>query len=70
MSLPFLNISDVGGYIGDFWWINADDEIVDVSPNPWSTLLARRIGSCGFGFPAEIRYQALSHSELEAIFLK
>lgn len=68
MIHQFINISDTAGYIGSFWWINADDEIVDVSPTPWSTLLARRVGSCGFGFPAEIRYSCLSPSELKRIF--
>jgi hypothetical protein len=67
MSLPFLKITDRGGFIGNIWWVNPDDEIVDVSPFPWSTLLARRAGSFGIGFPAEVRYNYLSESELEGI---
>jgi len=63
----FLKIGTEAGWIGSFWWINADDEIEDVSDNPWSTLLARRVGSCGFGLPVRMKYEALSESEMEGI---
>lgn len=62
-----IKINSTAGHIGNFWWINQGCEIEDVSNNPWSTLLARRIGSCGFGRPMRLEFEALSPSEMEGI---
>jgi hypothetical protein len=60
----FIHIDCNGGHIGNFWWINPSDEVFDLSDNPWSSFLVRRIGSFGFGPHMVCKVEPLSDIEL------